>query len=237
MPLPFEQYCSGDYLAHNPTWDADDSPWKVAQLLQLLRPHGIAPNDIVDVGCGAGRVLTALRASFPAATLVGYEVATDAARFWSRNQDPGIRFVVGDFLQSEFHRFDLLLLLDVIEHLPNPFEFLLKIRGRAKQYIFHFPLDLSSLTVLRERPLLESRRQVGHIHYFTKGLALSLLDECGFQVIDWRYTGAWRTGPQHTLKTRMAAIPRALASVVSKDLSTRLFGGETLMVLARADER
>jgi len=98
-------------------------------------------------------------------------------------------------------------------------------------------LDLSSLTVLRERPLLESRRQVGHIHYFTKGLALSLLDECGFQVIDWRYTGAWRTGPQHTLKTRMAAIPRALASVVSKDLSTRLFGGETLMVLARADER
>lgn len=50
--------------------------------------------------------------------------------------------------------------------------------------------DLSALSVLREKPLLNQRHNVGHIHYFTRNLALSLLRECGYEVTLWHYSGA-----------------------------------------------
>jgi hypothetical protein len=165
--------------------------------------------------------------------LVGYEIAPDAAKFWAAHRTAGIRFVLGDFLATNAHRFDVLLLLDVIEHLPNPFEFLQRLHGQADNYVFHIPLDLSASSVLRGQPLLRARRQVGHIHYFTKDLALSLLKECGFDVVDWFYTGASLNSPNRSLKTRFWALPRRLAYAFNKNFGVRLLGGETLLVLAK----
>ena len=99
--------------------------------------------------------------------------------------------------------------------------------------VIHFPLDLSVLSVLRESPLLHVRRKVGHIHYFTKGLALELLDECGFEVIDYHYTGAAISSPQRGFKSRLFGQFRRLIYFLNKDIGVRLLGGETLMVLAR----
>ncbi len=90
------------------------------------------------------------------------------------------------------------------------------------------------MSVLRESPLLHVRDKVGHIHYFTKGLALALLVECGYEVLDWKYTGAAFTAPQRSWKTRVAGLVRRLAYAANKDAGVRLMGGETLMVLARA---
>jgi len=99
--------------------------------------------------------------------------------------------------------------------------------------VFHFALDPSALSVLREEPLLRVRSKVGHLHYYTRGLALALLAECGFEVIDWRYTGATFSVPHRTWKTRLAGVFRRLAYALSKDMGVRLLGGETLIVLAR----
>lgn len=124
MPTPFEQYPTGDYLAHNPTWDTEDNPWKTDQLLRMLSIPGLDARGIVEVGCGAEGVLAALRTSFPDACLVGFEIARDGQRFLPAHRTAGIRFVLGDFLATNAHHFDVLLSLDVIEHFPNPFEFL-----------------------------------------------------------------------------------------------------------------
>jgi hypothetical protein len=79
-----------------------------------------------------------------------------------------------------------------------------------------------------------ARNKVGHIHYYTKDLALALLDECDYQIVDWFYTGAAFTSPQRTWKTRIASLPRRLVYAINKDAGVRLLGGETLMVLACA---
>jgi len=123
--------------------------------------------------------------------------------------------------------------LDVFEHVPNPFDFLSQLQGRADYYVFHIPLDLNAISVIREAPLLYVREKVGHIHYYTKGLALALLEECGYQIMDWSYTGASFNAPQRALKTRLAQIPRHLVYAINKDMGVRLLGGETLMVLAK----
>jgi SAM-dependent methyltransferase len=231
-----QRYLGSDYAESNPTWDIEDSPWKARQVLKMMNAHDLKPSRVVEVGCGAGGVLARLRDAFPEAGLHGYDIAPDAARFWPAHETKDIRFKVGDFLQSDDDRYDLMLLLDVIEHVSNPFEFLAELRGRADRYIFHIPLDLSAVTVLRETPLLHVRKKVGHIHYFTKTLALMLLNECGYKVLDWFYTGASLEGPAQHWKTRLASLPRRVAYAVNKDIGVRLFGGETIMVLAQESD-
>ena len=121
----------------------------------------------------------------------------------------------------------------MIERLANPFEFLSRLAGHVEHYLFHFPLDLSAVSVLRETSLLHVRRKVVHIHYYTKGLALAILEEFGYDVVDWFYTGAGFSASQRGWLARLAGVPRLLARAVGQDFSMRLFGGDTLMVLAK----
>lgn len=231
---PFETYESGAYLANNPSWDEEDSEWKADQVVKILKKNNLVPKSIVEVGCGAGGVLAALHDVLPEVAYYGFDIAPDASQFWEKHASRQIDFSVGDFLKSKTGNFDALLLLDVIEHIPDPFEFLSAVRGRADWYVFHIPLDLSAVSVARESPLLYVRKKVGHIHYYTKGLALSLLYECGYEVFDWSYTGATFSAPQLNWRTKLARIPRKLLYLLNRDLGVRLLGGDTLIVLARA---
>lgn len=231
---PYEIYESGQYLANNPTWDEGDSEWKAGQVLKIFNRNHITPKSIVEVGCGAGGILASLQATYPEADYTGFEIAPDVRKFWEKYENNGIKFSVSDFLTEQTSHFEILLLLDVIEHVPNPSEFLTSLKGRADYYVFHIPLDLSAVSVVREQPLLHVREKVGHIHYFTKGLALSLIRESGFQVIDWFYTGAAFSAPQATWWNRMVRFPRWMMFCINQNFGVRLLGGETLMVLAKA---
>ena len=230
------RYTSDDYHSKNPTWDSEDSPWKAAQVQRLLSRQNLRPQTVAEVGCGAGGVLASLRASLPQSELYGFDIAPALPRFWEAHREHRIHFQLGDFLAIDGGKYDLVLVLDVLEHLANPFDFLARLRGRGEYFVFHFPLDLSSSSVARERPLLYVREKVGHLHFFTKGLALAMLAESGYRVIDWAYTGAAFNAPQRTLKTRVASGLRRVAYWVNRDLGVRMLGGETLIVLAAPAE-
>jgi SAM-dependent methyltransferase len=228
-----DRYLNGDYAQKNPDWDSADASWKADKLHQLLAAHDCLPSSIVEIGCGSGAILAALRRYYPQVSLAGFDIAPEASRFWSDASVRGIRFELADYLSLDEPVPDLILVLDVLEHLGNPWEFLARLKHRSKLVAFHFPLDLSAVSVLRESPLLQVRDKVGHLHYFTRGLALSLLEESGFEIVEARYTGAALDAPQRSFKTRVAGWARRLAYAVDRDFGARLLGGETLMVLAR----
>jgi len=230
------RYLDDDYVGKNPTWDIEDAPWKAQLVQQMLERHRIVPRRVAEVGCGAGAVLAELRRALPEAELSGYDIAPQAAQFWPGHASVNVRFTLGDFFESR-ERADVVLVLDVIEHLSDPFLFLSRLRETADLFVFHIPLDLSALSVLRETPLLHVRDKVGHVHYYTRGLALALLRECGFDVIDWRYTGAAFNAPQRGWGTRLAGLVRRIVYAAGKDFGARLLGGQTLLVLARPGAR
>ena len=232
---PEQRYLSGVYRQANPTWDQEDSPWKAALVRELIRASGIPAGSIAEIGCGAGGVLAELRSAFPQARLAGFDIAPDAAKFWPQHAAAGIEFVLGDFFAARREpSYDVILLLDVLEHLADPMGFLARVRTCARHLVLHIPLDLSALTVLREAPLLEARRKVGHIHYYTKSLALALVEESGCEVLAAHYTGAAFSAPRRHGRSGAIALVRRLAWALDKDLGVRLLGGETLLVLARA---
>ena len=233
MNSPEYRYISPDYLERNPTWHVEDSPWKARLVTEVLQSQGLVPESICEVGTGAGGILAELRRSYPRAELFGYDIAPDAARFWKEHGKANIHFRLGDFFELNERTYDVILALDVIEHVADLFAFLSRLRGAADYHVFHIPLDLDAFSVLMERPLLDKREKVGHVHYFTKKLALSLLRESDYEVVEWRYSGAAFDAPRRPLRTRLAAVPRRLFYALNKDWGVRALGGETLILLAR----
>lgn len=227
---PSRFYLDGDYAALNPSWDTEDSAWKAALVAELLVRHALQPRTLAEIGCGAGAVLAALQPRLRGTELHGWDIAPGAARFWSAH--PGIRFTQGDFLAQPQGPFDLLLLLDVIEHVANPHDFLSRLAPWGRQMVLHIPLDLSVASVWRETPLLQQRRGVGHIHYFTRNLALELLRECGYEIVDACFSGA-HLRPRPTLPGKLASAARRALFALGRERGVRLLGGDTLLVLAR----
>ena len=230
------RYYDGTYLVENPDWDRKDAPWKAVQVASILSDNKIEPYTVCEVGCGSGDVLAQLQKALPSAKMTGYDISPQVAKFWEQHDEAGggVEFQLGNFHEINLVKYDVLLMLDVFEHIRDPFSFLENSRRHATHFVFHVPLDLSASAVVRGYPLINVRKKVGHLHYYTKDLALSTLLDTGYEVLDWRYTGASLHSPNRSLKTRLAALPRRIAYAVNKDFGVRLLGGETLLVLAKA---
>jgi SAM-dependent methyltransferase len=228
-------YYDGTYLAENPDWDRNDAPWKAVQVACILSDNKIEPSTMCEVGCGSGDVLLHLQKALPAVKMTGYDISPQAAQFWEHHikERGSVDFQLGDFHEMNRIKYDVLLLLDVFEHVRDPFSFLENSRQHAVYFAFHIPLDLSASAIVRGYPLINVRKKAGHLHYYTKDLALAMLFDTGYEVLDWRYTGASLNSPNRSLKTRLAALPRQIAYAVHKDFGVRLLGGETLLVLAK----
>lgn len=225
-------YNDGTYLRNNPRWHADDSSWKAGHVARMLRGNGIAPASVCEVGCGAGDVLRHLARVLPAATrFVGYEISADAYALCSRKAGGNLQFRLGNVFEDS-ERFDVAMAIDVFEHVEDYFTFLRQLRTKAAHKVFHIPLELSALMVARERPLIEQRRAVGHIHHFSKETALATLEDTGYRVIDHCYTSGRTELPGIGWKTRLLKWPRQALYAMNADAAARVLGGYSLLVLA-----
>lgn len=219
------EYLDGSYLAKNQTWHSEDSAWKASQIRQLLDRHRIEPRSVAEVGCGVGAILHHLAATMPLARFTGYEVSPQA--FSLCRPSDRVHFMLGEPREQV----DCLLCIDVFEHVEDYFGFLRGLRGKASVTVFHIPLDLTVLGLLRGT-MLRSRRDVGHLHYFTPETALATLTDCGFRVVDSCFTPAFRDRPGQTVKARLARLPRTLLYALSPRALALWLGGVSLLVLA-----
>ncbi len=228
-----KRYFDGAYLAHNPTWHAEHSATKARWIDEILRRNSLEPRTIAEIGCGSGEILVELRKRRPEAQFTGFEISPQAFAICSPKAERGLDFREDDLLQSPSERFDLMLAIDVFEHVPDYLGFLRALRGRAEYKLFHIPLDLSAQALLRGTSYPILREQTGHLHYFHKYTALATLKDCGYEVVDWNYTRSSQELPGKSLRTKLANLPRRLLQTFSEDLSARLLGGYSLLALTR----
>lgn len=229
-----ELYVGGKYLQQNPTWHSEDSPWKAQQILKIIMRNKLQPKRICEVGCGTGEVLYQLSLNMKDdVSFVGYDISPQAIELSKRRTDPRLKCIEGDFLKEKTPLFDIVLGIDVIEHVENYYDFIRQIRGRGKYKIFHIPLDISAQSVFRGSPLMNRRNSVGHIHYFTKETALAALSDTGYKIIDYFYTSSSVDMPSKSIANFLAKLPRKILFRVNQDVAVRILGGYSLMVLAK----
>ena len=183
-------YNDTTYLSNNPSWHEEDASFKAGKILQLLRQNPLAFKNVCEIGCGSGEILVQLSSELPETVkLFGFDISKDAINLATQKETGRIKFELKDIPdQSEKYYFDLLLVIDVVEHVNNYFKFLAAIASKGRYTIFHIPLDMCIWSLFREKMLIESKERVGHIHNFTEDFIISILTDHGFKIIDKIYT-------------------------------------------------
>lgn len=227
-------YEDGTYLDNNPTWHEDDSLWKAKQIKKILRKNNVDPSTICEVGCGAGEILNCLANDYSSNVIFsGYEISPQAFEICKKKEKQNLHFFLKDLLDEKDVSFDVIMAIDVLEHVDDYLGFLHRFQAKGEYKVFHIPLDLSVQTVLRSSPILKGRESVGHIHYFTKETALATLKDTGYEVVDYFYTHGSLELPNRGWKAKIMKLPRKLLFSVHQDLTVRILGGFSLLVLAK----
>ena len=226
-------YQSGEYLRNNPTWHAEDSPWKAKQILKLFERNELKPYTVCEFGCGAGEILNQLCLQMPGdVSFAGYEISPQAFELCQIRKNERLHFYLKNLLEDENACFDVILAIDVFEHIEDYIGFLKKLHGKGSYKVFHIPLDLSVQTILRGS-ILKERQTVGHIHFFTKETAMETLKDAGYEIIDYFYTASSIDLPAKSFKSSLAKLPRKVMFKLNKDMAVRVLGRYSLMVLTK----
>lgn len=227
-------YSDGTYLNKNPTWHEEDSSWKAGQIFRILKNNNVKLSTICEVGCGGGGIIKCLSEDYVSeAKLSGYEISAQAFEICKKKEGGNVSFFLKDVFEEKETFFDVIMAIDVFEHIEDYFGFLRKLRKKGEHKVFHIPLDLSVQTVLRSTPILAGRESVGHIHYFTKETALATLRDAGYEIVDYFYTAGSVDLPSRNWKVWLLKLPRRLFFKIHQDFSVRVLGGYSLLVLAK----
>lgn len=227
-----EQYKNGAYLTRNPSWDEEDASYKANKVLALLKKHPIPVTSIHEVGCGSGEILVELSKKLPNSTSFhGTDISQDAINIAKNKVTNQISFEVADIsLNKPTKLIDLMLVMDVIEHVENYFQFLRNIHPTSRYTIFHIPLDMCIWSLFREQMLIESKERVGHIHIFTEDLIKSILTDCGYKIFDQLYTEP--TFKPNSLKQKLVESIRKTLFRIHPRFCSKTIGGMSILVLA-----
>jgi 2-polyprenyl-3-methyl-5-hydroxy-6-metoxy-1,4-benzoquinol methylase len=161
---------------------------------------------ILDVGAGAGATLAWLKTIYPGAQTTGIELNPDLEVELKKNADVAI---IGDVNEciAQLGTYDLILLLDVLEHLPDSIATLQKIRDLLRpegSVIVSLP-NVSHLSVAL--PLLFHRRfayqDAGildrtHLRFFVEESAIKLMNNADLVVTKGVLSGP-KDGPKSKL--------------------------------------
>ena len=233
-------YTSGEYLkVTGQTWHAEDSPWKAEQVMRIISKNGIHPRNIAEIGCGAGQILGELskKSYLKDCQFEGYDISPQAIELCERIDSKNCKFFCQDLLSDankNTQKFDILLVIDVFEHVPYYLGFVEECRYKADYKIYHIPLDIHVSSVLRN-DFVRTRYSIGHLHYFTADSAIATLKDTGHEIVDSFYTsGSFGLFKRHpSIKTAIANGPRWLFSKLSLPFTARVFGGYSLLVFAK----
>jgi len=227
-------YTEGTYLINNPSWHEEDSPWKAKKIIKIIKRNNLKPSTICEIGCGAGEILRQLSINLDKdIQYFGYEISSQAFKLCQQKQKKNLTFNFKDLLKENEVSFDIVMAADVFEHVEDYLGFLRQLKTKGTYYIFHIPLDISVLSVLRGWPFITARKSVGHIHYSTKDTALATLEDTGYEVLDYFYTGSALELPNLSWKRKLLVIPRRLLFFINQNLAVRVLGGYSLLVLAK----
>jgi SAM-dependent methyltransferase len=226
-------YSDGSYLASNQGWHEEDSPYKSSLVAKAVSRNKLEFLSCADVGCGAGLVTELLAKRFASSQFEGFDESADAKEFWKQRQVLGNLTFKNEDVFGLPRDFDLIVCLDVFEHVEDYFGFLKKLRTKGKQFVFNIPLDMSVMKILTPGIRL-AREAVGHLHYFNRYTALQALHDTGFQVQDWYLSAAFTATMPRNIRQAAILPIRLLSLCLGKRFASAVFGGFSLVVTAKA---
>ncbi|MDZ8052245.1 MAG: class I SAM-dependent methyltransferase [Aulosira sp. ZfuVER01] len=191
-------YTSGEYGLRHRDWHLDDATYKVRDIMPALKAAIASINSdvlrIADVGAGVGGVVVEtvkqLTQNYQnlAVDAVGFEISPYAVKA-GRELFPNLD-LHQKFFESSDGPFDVVLFIDVLEHLENPWEMLRIARDNSRYIIVRQPL-LDNFSTFRHNNYSNQRETWGHIGYFNYYSFMDMTKATGWQPIKVDLVASW----------------------------------------------
>jgi len=201
---PTEQSSANSSYAAGSYWQDEHAEWLTTKptkqvdfvdgLIAAVDASGKKSLRVADIGSGTGwtmlEALKLAREARPGVTFtpVCYEIAPDAVAV-SREQFPDL-----DMRQKLFDPaegpFDIALLIDVLEHLENPWQMLRDVRAGAEYLVIRQPL-LTSLSTFRNSTYRSQREDLGHIAFYDVRQFKEMAYACGWEPLKLDLLALW----------------------------------------------
>lgn len=220
-----------EYLKKTGDWHIADSEWKAKKVYEMMKRNNLLNiRSIYDVGCGAGEVLASLQKILPDnVELRGFDISETAISMAKTRETGNLGYFKIDFLKVPLLNADLILCLDVIEHIPNYKGFLRDLVGRSKHIIFHIPID----DVLYEPEYKDHMKNTyGHLHFWNESQALQMIYEI-FDVKDYFYTDDYEIPTKNPIQINNR---RQKLFEIQPQLATYLYSHFNVMILGEQYE-
>ena len=221
-------------------WRALGARNKAAHIKALCSRAGIAPQRVVEIGCGDGALLAALTVG---TTLDGFELSEEAAELARAKQLPRVGRIEaydGEHVPASDDAYDLAILSHVVEHIPDPAPVLKEAARLARHVIVEVPLEDNRSA---QRPAVRAEAErIGHVHQFDRADMHALLSAAGLCVVreltdplSLAHHSYFATSTQARAKAAAKTFVRRTAFRVSATRAERLFTVHYACLAARDD--
>lgn len=200
-------YVADEYIIKNPSLHEEDSPWKISKIIPLIDilVKGLGRNEItlLDVGGGAGLILKAVSAYIEE----NYEIRVNefaldlspgALEIQMKNNPNLIKTLNEDICETSLadKEIDLTLMIDVLEHIPNPTRTLEELRRISNFVIFKVPLEVNLLSMMynflrRGAPRRYAIETTGHINVYSFNKLKYEIEKYTGQVLNCCFTNVF----------------------------------------------
>lgn len=185
----WQRYLGREEVPYQPSYH--DNP-----RIDVVDRLGVVPKCVLEIGCGSGSTGALIKERFPGATVIGVESNLQAADLARKRMDRiyGTTFETLNADEPDFPKgkIDVALLLDVLEHMYDPWRALVKL----KSMLAPSARVLASIPNVRNLILMDQLAQgrwryeaaglldITHIRFFTLKDMSRLFEETGFRILN-----------------------------------------------------
>ncbi|HBC77024.1 MAG TPA: hypothetical protein DEO60_11585 [Bacteroidales bacterium] len=180
-----------DYVAFRNDREKQDEykilvDWKVRKLGEII-PDNLKFNNILEVGCAFGVLLNSIADRLDAGIRTGIDISGENIKTAGKLY-PGCEFFKGtleDYVKEKSliqknKRHELIVLSDIIEHIPDDLEFLKLVRKVSEYVVVNLPLEKSFKNRNRNYGIEDPS---GHLRCYNKKQAKKLFKDAGFLLV------------------------------------------------------
>ena len=234
-------YVTDEYIVKNPSLHEQDSPWKVSKIIPLIDTFvkGLNRDEInlLDVGGGAGLILNMTSTYIEETYKIKVnKFALDLSPGMlkiQKKRNPDLKKALNEDIRKTSlgnKEIDLTLMIDLLEHVPNPTEALEEVKRISKFVIFKVPLEDNLLLraldfIKRGRYRQRAIEIMGHINVYNFNKLKHQVEDYTGEMSDYYFTNvfAYFLNSEHYIKNMDAKnkLQNSIASYVFR-LSPKL---------------
>lgn len=230
-----------EYIDKNPDLHNSDIGDKIDAISQLLLPTATKFVSILDVACGSGRILLEISDKYQSEKTTGIDISQGMIKSATENDtDNRVEWRVENVFNLEPDNYELVLAIDVLEHLEDDQKFLEHIKDLGKFVVVKTPIEdniinklvkVISFGLINEYQHTENK--YGHIHHYSQKDVDRLIEVSGLKTVSKKYMHLPRRSKLFWEILRIISMPLWW---LSKPLYIKMNGGFLVLLLTKDNE-